>query len=87
MTQKRPKSGIARIAAAFTVGATAGSLLALLFAPASGRVTRQRVAMKLREVQRAASGKLGKGITQARSWVLDHISNGHARRPVRSHHA
>ena len=87
MTAQRPRTGIGRAIAAFTLGASAGSILALLFAPASGKVTRTRVAQKFRQLQRTAGGKLGKGIVQARSWVMDHMPNGHVtRRPLHAHH-
>ena len=43
---------------AFALGATAGSVLALLFAPASGTVTRRRIGMKIRTYQRATSRQL-----------------------------
>lgn len=36
---------------AFTLGAAAGSLLALLCAPASGRILRKRIGMKVRSMQ------------------------------------
>lgn len=51
--------GRGRIVGAFVLGATAGSVLALLFAPASGRVTRKRIGMKLRSFQRETSRRLG----------------------------
>ena len=86
MKQTRPRTGIVRTIMAFGIGATAGSIVALLFAPAPGRVTRKKLAMRLREAQRVAGGKLGKGITQARTWVLEHVSNGHGRRPLHPHH-
>ena len=38
---------------AFAVGATAGSAIALLLAPASGRVTRKRIAWQFRSLGRS----------------------------------
>ncbi len=49
----RQGGGLGKTITAFTLGATAGSAIALLFAPASGQVTRRRINMKLREVQRS----------------------------------
>ena len=43
----------------FALGAAAGSMVALLFAPASGRVTRKRIAMKLHSVRSAAIRQVG----------------------------
>ena len=48
-----------RIFGAFALGAAAGSIAALLYAPASGRVTRQRIGMKFRTLQHATGRKLG----------------------------
>ncbi len=47
--------GIKRTAGAFALGAAAGSIMALLYAPASGRVTRKRITQKFRSVQRSAA--------------------------------
>lgn len=51
--------GAGRTIAAFALGATAGSIIALLYAPASGTVTRRRIAMKVQGLQRVAGRKLG----------------------------
>ena len=88
MKNTRPQMGIFRTIMAFGIGATVGSIAGLLFAPASGKVTRKKLGMRLREVRRVAGGKLNKSITQARTWVLAHVpnGNGHGRRPLRPHH-
>ena len=44
-----------RTAGAFALGATAGSAVALLLAPASGQATRKRLVSKFRSVERSAS--------------------------------
>ena len=44
---------------AFALGATAGSIAALLYAPASGRVTRRRIGMKFHALQQQTGRKLG----------------------------
>ena len=51
-------SGWRQAAGAFALGATAGSAAALLFAPASGRATRKKIAMKLRSLERSTARKL-----------------------------
>ena len=43
---------------ALALGATAGSVLALLFAPASGTVTRRRIGLKIRTYQRTTTRQL-----------------------------
>lgn len=43
-----------------TLGATAGSVLALLYAPASGKVTRRRIEMQLRTLGRSTGKRLYK---------------------------
>ena len=101
MKESRRQSGIGRAIGAFTLGAAAGSVLALLYAPASGKVTRKRIAMKLRTFKQTAAHRLGdlrevatEKVSDARRWVLDRISssNGHrksgsARRRLAQHHA
>ena len=99
----RRGSGRGRVLGAFVIGATAGSALALLFAPASGRVTRKRIGLKLRAIQRDTVRHLGqttrllarkadtlredatKKLSNAREWVVEHVANGHPRRPVHHH--
>ncbi len=56
--EKRQRGGIGRTVAAFTLGATAGSIVALLFAPASGKVTRRRIGLKIHSLQRSATRQL-----------------------------
>jgi len=43
---------------ALAIGATAGSVLALLFAPASGSATRRRISMKVRAYGRTTARQL-----------------------------
>ena len=96
--QENPPSrlrGYGRTVAAFAIGATAGSLIALLFAPASGRVTRRRLFLQARNTQRAIGRKLGVATKTlmkkaecardaAGEWITSHVGNGHAR-PSRRH--
>jgi gas vesicle protein len=51
---------LAKTLGVFALGAAAGSAVALLTAPASGKVTRKRIGMKFRSVKNAA-GKQIKG--------------------------
>lgn len=87
MAQMRQRSGTGRTIGAFAVGAAAGSILALLFAPASGKETRKRLRLKVRELQQATTTMqqaATKKIKTARAWVMDHLpSNGHVKRPTR----
>lgn len=87
--------GYGRTVAAFAIGATAGSVLALLFAPASGKVTRRRLFQQVKNTQRAIGRKLGvatktlmKKAEYAREaageWITSHVGNGHPR-PTRRH--
>lgn len=85
--------------AAFALGATAGTLIALLYAPASGQVTRKRLAQKVRRLQRNAARQLqrtqhvfvtkaGKMQQAASGWINDHLpTNGRVIRRRRAHHA
>lgn len=45
------KGSLGRTAGAFALGAAAGSILALLYAPASGRATRRRIGLKVRTLK------------------------------------
>ena len=79
---------------AFAVGATVGSVAALLYAPASGQVTRKRLAMKARTLQRAALRRLGQTQRElatraervreaATEWITEHVPHGNGRHPIR----
>ena len=52
------RGGMIRTVGSFALGATAGSLGALLFAPASGRVTRKRIGRQFRSLQHATNRQL-----------------------------
>lgn len=94
MRQPR-RNGRGRTAFAFALGAAAGSIIALLYAPASGEVTRRRLLMKAREAQRKAARKLGQAQKvlackaeqvreSATEWIAEHVPhNGHGRRAPR----
>ena len=96
MKEQRRGGGRFRTVAAFGLGATVGSIIALLYAPASGQVTRRRLAMKARTLQRATMRRLGQ--TQralatravlvrqaAQRWITNHSAarNGNGRHPIR----
>lgn len=98
MKEIRRQGGILQTAAVFTLGATAGSLFGLLCAPASGKVTRRRLALKARQVQRTLQRRLGQ--TQrvliakaeevrdaATGWVAEHVPHGNGRHPLRQREA
>ena len=50
--------GWRRAAGAFALGATAGSTIALLFAPASGRATRKRISRQFRSLGHSTTRQL-----------------------------
>ncbi|MBI3022067.1 MAG: YtxH domain-containing protein [Candidatus Omnitrophica bacterium] len=96
MKENRWGRGILRAVAAFSLGATAGSLLTLLYAPASGAFTRRRLVMKARSLQRNAARRFGKTqrvlatkaerVREAASgWITEHLPhrNSNGRHPVR----
>ncbi|MBI3087805.1 MAG: YtxH domain-containing protein [Candidatus Omnitrophica bacterium] len=83
---ERRGSGVGRAVGAFALGATLGSIVALLFAPADGRTTRRQIGLKVRELQSGAKQlqrNATRKIRDARTWVMDHMPNGHAKRPLR----
>ena len=97
MRDQRRRGGALRTATAFGVGATLGSIVALLYAPTSGKATRRRLAMKAKNFQKAAIRRIGR--TQrvlanraesareaATEWITDHMphqGNGNRHRVVR----
>ena len=94
MKEIRRRGGAFRTAAAFTLGAAAGSVLALLYAPASGQVMRKRLARKVEGLRREAGRRLGRTrkviATQAEQvreaateWIVEHVPHGNGRHPIR----
>lgn len=55
MTKENEGSGSGHVLLAFLLGATAGAAVALLFAPASGKETREYLSEKARESRDKAS--------------------------------
>lgn len=88
-TEARSRGGVRQALGTFVLGAAAGSVLALLYAPASGRVTRKRISMKFRAVRRSATvlrDQAARKISDAREWITAHTTgNGHGRRLRRQH--
>lgn len=85
MAEKRG-SGVGRTVGAFAIGATLGSIVALLFAPADGRTTRRQIGLKVRQLQNDAKQlqrSATRKIRDARAWVLDHMPNGQVKRSLR----
>ena len=60
MKELRRGNGVARTVGMFALGAATGSIIALLFAPASGRVTRRRIALKVRAMKQQTIRQLGR---------------------------
>ena len=102
MREQPRRIGKGRTVLAFALGAAAGSIIALLYAPASGQVTRRRLLLKAREAQRKAARKFveAKKVLackaeqvreSATDWIAEHVPhNGHGRRTARPrvlHHA
>ena len=58
MAMNPRRGGFARALGAFVLGATTGSIMALLYAPVSGDVTRRRIRTKVRVLQTTAAREL-----------------------------
>ena len=101
MREQRRGNGL-QAAGIFTLGAAVGSILSLLYAPASGEVTRKRLVNKVRTLRRTAIRRLeqtGRVLAtraveareNASEWLADRMPfNGKhpiRRRPVRHAHA
>ena len=97
MRDQRRRGGAFRTATAFGLGAALGSVVALLYAPASGQVTRRRLALRTRNLQRAALRRIGRTqrvlVNKAESvreaateWIADHIPHqGNGKHRVARH--
>ena len=92
MKEHHRRGGTLKTIAAFSLGAAAGSILALLYAPASGKVTRRRLAMRVSQLRRTAVRRFGQTqrafVTKAAhvreaatEWIAGHMPNG--RHPIR----
>lgn len=57
MIARRPRY-LGRTLGAFAIGAAAGSVLALLYAPASGKMTRRRIGLKVKAFRCATAKQL-----------------------------
>lgn len=55
MSALRRRAGVGRTLGALTLGATAGSVLALLLAPGSGQATRRRIGRRVLAWERASA--------------------------------
>ena len=102
MIKEQHRGNGLRTAGTFALGAAVGSILALLYAPASGEVTRKRLANKVRNLRRTAIRRLeqtGRVLAtkavevreNASEWLADRMPfNGKhpvRRRPARHAHA
>ena len=98
MKEQRRRGGAFQTVTAFGLGAAMGSIIALLYAPASGRVTRRRLTLRAQNLRKAAVRRIGQ--TQkvlackagevreaAGTWIAAHMphTNGNGRRVA--HHA
>ncbi len=88
--ETRRTGGVRQAVGTFTIAAAVGALCALLYAPASGRVTRKRIAFKVRALRRSATvlrDKAAKRITYAREWVQGRMTGSANGRHLRRQHA
>jgi gas vesicle protein len=94
MKETRRRGGFLKSAVAFTLGAAAGSIVALLYAPASGQVTRKRLAGRVRGLRREAVRRIGRTqralVTQAEQvreaateWIAEHVPHSNGRHSIR----
>lgn len=94
MKEIRRRGGALRTAGIFALGAAVGSIIALLYAPASGEVTRRRLAMKARNFKRAVTRRLGQTgrVLTARAqrvrdaateWIAERVGQRNGRHTVR----
>ena len=74
----------------FALGAAIGSVSALLFAPASGKVTRRRIGTQVKQAQRFLTKKAGylkeaatEKLGETREWLVDHVIPSNGKQPLR----
>jgi len=75
----RDDGGAGNILLGFILGAVSGAALALLYAPASGRETRERLAERAEEARARAAEAAAKGrdvLTQGRETLTTAIERG-----------
>jgi len=88
------RAGLLQATASFALGAVTGGIVALLYAPTSGQVTRRRLLMKARGLQRTAVRRFGRAqralATKAErvreaaaGWVTDRFPARNGRHPIR----
>lgn len=53
------RGGVVRTIGVFSLGAATGSVVALLFAPAAGKVTRKRIALKIKAARKTTVRRIG----------------------------
>ncbi len=91
---RRKRNGLLQATASFVLGTVTGGLAALLYAPTSGQVTRRRLAMQARGLQRTAVRRLGRAqralATQAghvrdaaAGWMTERFPVRNGRHPIR----
>ena len=94
MKDIRRRGGALRTVGIFALGAALGSIFALLYAPASGEVTRKRLIMKARNLKRAVTrrlGQTGRVLTAqaqhvreaATEWIAERVGQRNGRHTVR----
>ena len=73
---REDRSGAAELTLAFLLGAAAGAAVALLFAPATGRETREFLGQKAREGQDKATEMAREAWSQQRDTLVTAIERG-----------
>ena len=93
MKEQRRGNGL-RTVGTFALGAAVGSIISLLYAPASGEATRRRLANKVRNLRRTAIRQLeqtGRVLATRASdvreaageWLADRMPFGNGKHPIR----
>lgn len=86
----RPSRRLGKALGVFALGAALGSICGILFAPASGQVTRKRIGMQFRSAKKQLGKKLGglkvaatEKMGETRDWLVQRVISSNGKHPTR----
>lgn len=94
MKERRRRGGTLQTLATACLAGAGGYVLGILFAPASGKITRKRLVMRAHNLQRSLNRRIGRTTRvlatkaefvkdAATEWIAEHVPHGNGRHLVR----